>query len=58
MGERTAYSEVHTAPHVFVTSHGARGASQQLPYPPGWRGGCYQCFKKKQGDNEKKTQNQ
>ena len=25
-------------PHVFVTSHGARGASQQLPYPPDWRG--------------------
>jgi hypothetical protein len=38
MGGRTAYSRVHTVPHVFVTSHGARGASQQLPYPPGWRG--------------------
>jgi hypothetical protein len=24
-------------PHVFVTSHGARVASQQLPYPPDWR---------------------
>ncbi len=23
-------------PHASVTSHGARGASQQLPYPPGW----------------------
>ncbi len=23
-------------PHVSVTIHGARGASQQLPYPPGW----------------------
>lgn len=46
MGERTAYSEVHTAPHVFVTSHGTRGASQQLFYPPGWRGKYYQCYKK------------
>ena len=23
-------------PHVSVTSHGARVASQRLPYPPGW----------------------
>jgi len=23
-------------PHASVTSHGARGASKQLPYPPGW----------------------
>jgi len=23
-------------PHASVTSHGARGASQQLPCPPGW----------------------
>lgn len=31
MGERAAYSGVHIAPHVFVTSHGARGASQHCP---------------------------
>jgi hypothetical protein len=45
-------------PHVFVTSHGARVASQQLPYPPDWRGGYYQCYKKYQVNNEKKLQNQ
>jgi hypothetical protein len=49
---------LHAAPHVFVTSRGARFASQQLTYPPGWRGGCYQCFKKYQVKNGEKLQNQ
>ena len=58
MGGRTAYIGLHTAPHVFVTSLGARGASQQLPYPPDWRGGYYQCYKKYQDNNGKNIQNQ
>ncbi|WP_041279360.1 hypothetical protein [Desulfobacula toluolica] len=54
MGGRAEYIGQHTAPHVFVTSHGARVASQQLPYPPDRREGYYQCYKKYQVNNEKK----
>jgi len=44
--DRISDGDLRQNPHVFVTSHGARGASQQLPYPPAWRGGYYQCYKK------------
>jgi len=48
-----AYVGLHTAPHVFVTSHGARGASQQLPYPPDWRGDIINVEKNIKSEMEK-----
>ena len=44
-------------PHVFVTNHGARGASQQLPYPPGWRGDIINITKtaRKQQETDTKS---
>jgi len=54
MGEGQHTVKCILPPHVFVTSYGARGASQQLPYPPGWGGDIINVTKNSKGIMENK----